>query len=1203
MDDQITVPAAARALGLSEARVRALLGRGLLNGVKDPNTGRWTVFSDSVAARLNSPTLVKPLSASTVWERARGDGKRTKGFLDKRFAARMQDYSAEDLCRVLCRRGKLAGTFSVVYGDAVTNFHGVHVYRTEARPAVTTCYMTFETFSGLRESVSLMPAANGSIRIRIITEDVDDFLGSEGVPFLIHVADLLESPVISDHDEGVKLLSRRFPQTEQGVSNENDEPFRIVIAPPLSDALWAKTDLRGGSDEWGLLITHLSDAGHVARLLWRRWTPDSTKNVLARVVGSVELAEKIAVFAAAVHDAGKASPAFSSQSGKRIPDLLRTGLPLDGMGGEAPHTLVGGLAVLRAFLGGGNEHTVRDGSLVHALAATTWAHHGRFPARMVPHTAMREPSRRAGYGYTLRGEATRWVDAQDCLVLAARRAAGFTDTEWEAIKGMPAPAELTTVLSGFVVMCDWIASNQDYFPLGLVPPRPDRSRAEIAFKQLDFGANRWAPKRIGAGDVDEVFSRRFAFATAVRPLQHALVKHVEALPDTPGLVILEAPTGQGKTEAALLAAETLAQRHGCSGVFVALPTRATSDAMYRRVSTWLRGQNAALTAHLTHGKSEFNEEYNSAFDRLKTTTPIYDVDGAQHPTHETDTCCRELEEWFRGGSQVFLSDFTVGTIDQLLLSAAASKHYAMRHLALSGKVVIIDEVHASDMFMSAYLSRALRWLGRIGVPVIALTATLTPTTRRVLHSAYSGSSDEYLPRYVPRKRELTFSQAGFPDAEDVTAYPVITSSHPTATSLEVSTVEPPASRTVDVEQTDLMKPEDVAEHMLRVVGDQGCAALIFNTVARAQSAYRVLREAAHDDVLMLHSRFTAQDRGERERRLLDMVGPRGTRPKRLIVISTQVLEQSLDADFDVMYSDIAPLDLVVQRAGRLHRHRDRNDRNPHHLRPVLHMGGYVRHPDREPTLCTEFTPWVYDALPLLRTVELLARSGEIVEPDGLPDMMRQLDKGLTDPQPWHDTRSPAYVTFGKGIAEDQASSSMNLVSYPTDGGNVPWNTAEHPWHTPVRRGVENLEVVVAFRDGDTLRLARDRGPGEFIDVSKVYDRTRARQIALRAVPLNPALSRALRRVSQQTDEEPGRSKRDRKVPSPIRGGDATAYWDRYPSLRYLGVVVLDPDDENFTSGSGEVTVPAYRGYRGENFPQRTYCVSYSPETGLQISSA
>lgn len=273
-------------------------------------------------------------------------------------------------------------------------------------------------------------------------------------------------------------------------------------------------------------------------------------------------------------------------------------------------------------------------------------------------------------------------------------------------------------------------------------------------------------------------------------------------------------------------------------------------------------------------------------------------------------------QWFEGRKKSMLADFVVGTVDQLLQLALKQKHVMLRHVALMNKVVIIDECHAYDAYMNVYLKRALNWLGRYKVPVILLSATLPAAKRDDLVRAYLNRDAATSRR---RRRDIQNEEAN-------SDYPLMT--YTDGDNVLQKHVEA-GVMPLNVKVNRIYE-NDVVDLLEDLLSDGGCAAIIVNTVKHAQELAERLKAEFGDDVSLLHSRFTATDRISKEDILRKQLGKAGTgtkRPHRLIVVGTQVIEQSLDIDFDVMISELCPIDLLLQRMGRLHRHnRNRPDK-------------------------------------------------------------------------------------------------------------------------------------------------------------------------------------------------------------------------------------------------------------------------------------
>ena len=285
------------------------------------------------------------------------------------------------------------------------------------------------------------------------------------------------------------------------------------------------------------------------------------------------------------------------------------------------------------------------------------------------------------------------------------------------------------LLSALLITADWIASNSEFFPLINVDDTgidtDYEQRIAFALDRLDL-REKWRSER-SAYD-GGVFKDTFGFLPS--SIQKEVLDIVEKS-TSPGLFILEAPMGCGKTEAALSSAELLAKKCRKNGLFFGMPTQATANGIFPRMLSWAEKQSEEYfhSVILRHGSASFND----AFKNIQKGIPDEDTDSGL-----------VVNSWFCDSRKACLADFVVATVDQLLMMALKRKHVMLLHLGLSEKVVIIDEVHAYDAYMNQYLERALQWLGKYHTPVILLSATLPSKRRMSLIRAYLGQkkSDE-----------------------------------------------------------------------------------------------------------------------------------------------------------------------------------------------------------------------------------------------------------------------------------------------------------------------------------------------------------------------------------------------------------------------------------------------------------------------------
>ncbi|MGW5068239.1 type I-E CRISPR-associated protein Cse1/CasA [Streptomyces cyaneofuscatus] len=694
---------------------------------------------------------------------------------------------------------------------------------------------------------------------------------------------------------------------------------------PAARTAWGKHDQP--TEQWLPLWRHMADSAAVAGRLWDKWVPANVKALVAEAFPQgADDARQVAVYLACVHDIGKATPAFACQV-DGLADQMRDaglGMPYQKQFGldrrMAPHGLAGQL-LIQEWLGerfGWSERASGQ------FAVVTGGHHGTPPDHQQIHDlGLRPRLLRTG------GESEEvWKHVQFELMDACAVRAGV-EGRFAAWQGVRLPQPVQVALTAIVIVSDWIASSSELFPYDPASWAPggeegERRRLAAAWAGLDLPGP-WRAEQPG-GSAAELFQARFDLpeGAQIRAVQEEAVRMARESP-APGLLIIEAPMGEGKTEAAFAAAEVMAARSGAGGCLVALPTRATGDAMFPRLIGWLQRlpSDGPRSVVLAHAKAALNEVWAGMTKADRRTIAAVDLDSPDEAVSPAGASERaapaslHAHQWLRGRKKGLLSSFAVGTIDQVLFAGLKSRHLALRHLAVAGKVVIIDEVHAYDAYMNTYLDRVLEWLAAYRVPVVMLSATLPAQRRRELAAAYAGEETPELA-----------------DALHLTddAYPLITAVAPAAAGGSVLTARPaPASgRRTDVvlERLDDELPSLVTR-LKEELRDGGCALVVRNTVDRVLEAAEHLRAYfGAEAVTVAHSRFIAADRARKDTELRERFGPGGgdsAGPYRRpagphIVVASQVVEQSLDIDFDLLVTDLAPVDLVLQRMGRLHRH-------------------------------------------------------------------------------------------------------------------------------------------------------------------------------------------------------------------------------------------------------------------------------------------
>ncbi|MFE1028328.1 CRISPR-associated helicase Cas3' [Streptomyces sp. NPDC058818] len=843
-------------------------------------------------------------------------------------------------------------------------------------------------------------------------------------------------------------------------------------------SVWAKHDY--DTDGWLPLWRHMEDSAAVAGLLWDRWLPVGVRKLIAEALPQGEPdARALAVWLAGVHDVGKATPAFACQVAQLADAMRDQGLEMRSVRAQgpdrrvAPHGLAG-----QVLLGEWLEErhgwaSARTGQFTVAVGG----HHGVPPE----HGQIKALYGHEELLHTPGASSRVWRQVQTELLDACAERFGVAERlgEWRRVK-LPQPVQV--LLTALVIVSDWIASNPElfpYFPDGA--SRTDQERLAAAWHGLDL-PEPWLAEESDRSAQD-LFTSRFELppGAVIRPVQEAAVELAREM-ETPGLVIVEAPMGEGKTEAALAVAEIFAARSGAGGVFFALPTMATGNAMFPRLLDWLERlpgvAGSRRSVHLAHSKAALNEDFAGLMARTGQVAAV-GVDEAaaasRQKPEERHRAGAELvaHAWLRGRKKAMLASFVAGTIDQLLFAGLKSRHLALRHLAVAGKVVVIDEAHAYDTYMSVYLDRVLSWLGAYRVPVVVLSATLPASRRRELVAAYSGRDDAVTP--------------GETEAAPSDAYPLLTAVAPGGVPL----VRRPrvSARLSEVRVERLADGLDVlADRLERELTDGGCVLVIRNTVRRVLETARALRDRfGAENVTVAHSCFVDLDRAGKDSTLLRLFGPpekTDDRPKgRHIVVASQVAEQSLDVDFDLLVSDLCPGDLLLQRMGRLHRHRRGQDQRerPGRLRIARCL---VTGADwtAEVPAPVRGSVAVYGQHALLRSAAVLLPhlDGGSRRPVRLPaDISTLVQDAYGDdpvgPDHWQDAMKAAAERFGRHRADqaeraavfrlgDVAKPGRPLFGWVAAGvGDIDDTPAGR---AQVRDSRDSLEVVVVQRRGD-----------------------------------------------------------------------------------------------------------------------------------------
>ncbi len=665
-------------------------------------------------------------------------------------------------------------------------------------------------------------------------------------------------------------------------------------------AFWGKTPRTGQpATQFHPAVFHMIDAGCVAEAMLRDGPPRLRQAIITAWRGAqIDALLRWLPFLVAIHDLGKISAAFQQQDAAQCDRLRDEGISIGDKQVDLYHAEVSACWLHHHLK---NEEPNIPDELLWIIRDAMGGHHGRFAEasmnaihKRLHHAERSEP---------------RWKEWRQQTYHLLRELLAPNNIPLATIgaPGLPRPA--TVALTGLIVWCDWMGSNEHDFPLTPAMDVRDyldlsRRRAQTALKTHHLAFRRDTPQYIG-------FQHLFPMV-GPRPLQ-VVVDEIEAsMLEQPLLAITEAPTGEGKTEAALALARRIAAVRQTDEIFFALPTMATGNQMFTRLETfYYRLYGTDGNVRLTHSQAMVVEDDLRRQLALHTDHDRFDADG-----RSADAAL----EWFVGPKKAMLAPFGVGTVDQIELGGLNVRHYPLRLFGLANKVVIIDEVHAYDAYMSVIIDHTLTWLATLGCSVILLSATLPQKRHRELAQAFC--------------KGLGVS----PQLQQSMPYPFMAIYGRAACAQRSFAVFRPEQR-FTLRLRPLHTPAEEARHLLQLVQRGGAVARICNRVDDAQAIYQALQKlnAARHDHVLLHARFPLHERQRRERRVSDLVGNVSTRTAEqpIIIVGTQVLEQSLDYDVDVMISDFAPIDLLLQRAGRLHRHC--RSRPEHHQHPVLEV--------------------------------------------------------------------------------------------------------------------------------------------------------------------------------------------------------------------------------------------------------------------------
>ncbi|MFF4509081.1 CRISPR-associated helicase Cas3' [Streptomyces sp. NPDC001401] len=893
-----------------------------------------------------------------------------------------------------------------------------------------------------------------------------------------------------------------------------------MIGPSVEvdESAWGKA--RGLDPAFGPypLVRHLLDAAAVALFLWDRYLSDGQRRCIAAglgMPGDPGRARLWTAMCAGLHDVGKLSgfQLCDARAREQLSDALSNNRGRIGVE-RIRHEVAGmhAAAEVLAALGLREGDTSVNGVL-RRVGEIIGGHHGRFHECVGLHPANMD---------LLGGPA--W----------ARQRAAHAGAVFEVL-GRPVPPErveapAAVLVTGVVILADWLVSQETYLrgrqrESGVsLAAHFHRSCADAEGLVREAGLLPMELERKG-------FAEAYGITGEPNPLQRSVAEELAtalSAPDDPagrrrgGILLVTAAPGDGKSEAALEAERVLSGRFGTRGFAFLLPTMATSDQMYGRVTGVVArqaGPEAGLT--LTHSMAWLNSAYaedEAGGLRVLTCEGDEEEDGADGPLRrEADMRPRR---WLRGAKRALLAQFAVGTVDQALLGVLPVRHNALRLLALSGKTFILDEAHAYDPYMQVLLGRLLNWLGAYGVPVILLSATLPASVSDRLIKEYLRGTGHNRSQLKDRTFNAPYPGWLYVDAADG-ACTRMSSGRQQEQAAErpmklAVRVEPVVHADGGGKRSRLAVIRRLLEPVINGAG--GCALVVCNTVAEAQQTYLSLAELLpsheHGGVQLLHARFPGDDRERRTHAVTAGLGRHGPRPSRRIVVATQVVEQSLDLDADVVISDLAPLALLLQRAGRCWRHETwwaKHGRPQGRERPA-----WAAQPQLivlDPLAAGRGVPvqWgeVYAEFLLHTTSEVLARRGTqpLAIPQDVQGLVEEVHGDRADRFAWDEpAKSAAYTAYrGKEIAERSVGDVL-VIPRPRSVRGLHMlhhlHGAEEDWEAATRLGADAVRLLCLYAHTENVTTLDAEGSWRLPGLNGNLTAAEVRAVMARTIPVN-----------------------------------------------------------------------------------------------------
>ncbi|MBW2329903.1 MAG: CRISPR-associated helicase Cas3' [Deltaproteobacteria bacterium] len=784
---------------------------------------------------------------------------------------------------------------------------------------------------------------------------------------------------------------------------------------------WAKTTAEGKP---GISVYHhMVNVGCVARSI-----AETSPEILERF----HLQSSTVAGLAALHDLGKISPGFQRKCEAWLEENDLVTVARNACWDTAMETDHGKVshAAIQAFLVGIGI----DRKTAKYVSAVLGAHHGRLSP---PNDRGFRPQKAISEAYSdIDWDAERMANAQliwDRFV------------EGSMLFSLSDASPSLWWLAGLTSVADWIGSDERFFPPNTI--KEPVNEAAAAFQALDA---------IGLRHVHFVRDLSFhdLFHDPREPekiwVPNEMQEKTFATVCGPGVYVVEAPMGMGKTEAALWAAYKLLVSRKATGIYFALPTQATSNRIHLRMNDFLRRIAPEIPAsHLIHGNSWLMAD-DCGIHPAGTEKQGSPPDDAQTG-----------RDWFASAKRALIAPFGVGTVDQALLGVVAAKHFFVRHFALAGKVVILDEVHSYDLYTGTLIDKLITTLEGLGCTVIVLSATLTG-----------------------KRRGQIVSHPEDVEGEAEHPYPLITGRNE-GQWLERLAAAPPYSHTVKI---DFIARENAAAEAIALARDDCAVLWICNTVDAAQKQYRSFAESVRKEfpLGLLHSRFPFWLREELENEWMERLDKSGKRRCGCILISTQIVEQSVDLDADLLITELAPTDMLLQRLGRLWRH-ERQQRPvaaARRLCIIKEQKSLKDFREMEPDAIIDALGGkghVYDPFVLLRTLQLWENYPVIIIPEQIRELIESTYRDRNDdPKSWEKLFDERFAKNSNERFKAAMNSNYWQPQLP-DAEGVQTRLNDMPTVSVVlcqdlnKQEAVFIDGISAKLDGDSFRLTTAQG--------------------------------------------------------------------------------------------------------------------------------